>query len=473
MATTAVVTDAVELATQRLGYIAISMTEWTTTAKPAIAAGSTFECAGSLYYCSANEDPDPAAAWGGLAAGMVYQYFNPSTLLFYVSSTAPAWDTAKQGNYLGASPTHRCLARYLKSGAGLWEQKAIFIDRVNISTYGDDTAYGTNALSAATMRMGNNTAYGKNALAATTGGTYDTAVGANALAVNTGSAYNTAVGANAFAANSGGVSGTAIGAYALQANTNGTHNTATGANALYVNTIGSTNTAVGANSLITNISGNASTAVGYQALYNSTGGGGTAVGHSALFATSTGINNTACGKDCLSNITTGGNNSGLGYLAQASAVNVSNEITLGNSSVGVLRCQVALTVLSDERDKDDIEPIKEGVGFIEKLKPVKYRWNKRIHYAEKDEKGIVKTDENGYPVLPKEKGTEHKDEKYSVGITAQNLKQAMDESGADHLRLVYESNPEILETTPENLIPVLVNAIKELSARVKELEKSK
>ena len=36
--------------------------------------------------------------------------------------------------------------------------------------------------------------------------------------------------------------------------------------------------------------------------------------------------------------------------------------------------------------------------------------------------------------------------------------------------LVLEDNPDKLEATPGNLIPVLVNAIKELSAKVEALE---
>jgi hypothetical protein len=41
---------------------------------------------------------------------------------------------------------------------------------------------------------------------------------------------------------------------------------------------------------------------------------------------------------------------------------------------------------------------------------------------------------------------------------------------ADVLQLVYESNPEKLEATYGRLIPVLVKAIQELTAKVELLE---
>ena len=44
------------------------------------------------------------------------------------------------------------------------------------------------------------------------------------------------------------------------------------------------------------------------------------------------------------------------------------------------------------------------------------------------------------------------------------------DASADYMNLVYESNPDKLEASYGNLIPVLVQAIKELSAQVKELQ---
>ena len=45
------------------------------------------------------------------------------------------------------------------------------------------------------------------------------------------------------------------------------------------------------------------------------------------------------------------NNTLIGNGAAATGIGVSNEIILGDASIATLRCQVALTVVSDARDK--------------------------------------------------------------------------------------------------------------------------
>ena len=63
----------------------------------------------------------------------------------------------------------------------------------------------------------------------------------------------------------------------------------------------------------------------------------------------------------------------IGADAQASVNSATNEITLGNSSISALRCNVtSITSLSDARDKANIEPISNASAFIKDLKPVKF-----------------------------------------------------------------------------------------------------
>lgn len=124
---------------------------------------------------------------------------------------------------------------------------------------------------------------------------------------------------------------------------------------------------------------------------------------------------------------------------------VSNEITLGNSSNTVLRCQATtITSLSDARDKKEIQELPVGLEFVEKLKPVKFVWNDR--------------DEDG------------KHDVEDFGFIAQDLKAAQEESEASYLNLVYESNPEKLEASYGKLLPVLVKAIQEMSSEIKSLK---
>ncbi len=253
------------------------------------------------------------------------------------------------------------------------------------------------------------------------------------------------MGRNALANNETGNDNTATGRSALQNNTTGSDNTAVGRNALVNNTTGSDNTAVGLSTLRDNTTGDSNTATGRFALVsNTTGIQNTATGRNALFNNTTGNQNTALGYSAGSDNTTGSNNTMLGYDAEASSASVSNTVTLGNSSITTLRCQVtSITSLSDRRDKTNIQPIGAGLAFVEQLEPVKFDWNMR---------------DGGKVDVP------------DMGFVAQDLLQVMEDTGIDVPHLVSQDNPDKLEAAYGTLIPILVQAIKELSAKVKALE---
>lgn len=159
----------------------------------------------------------------------------------------------------------------------------------------------------------------------------------------------------------------------------------------------------------------------------------------------TGAQNTALGSLAGSTLTTGSNNTLLGYNAAPSAVDTSNEFTLGNGSVGTLRCQqTTITGISDERDKKDIETIPVGLDFVNALRPVRFTWNCR----------------DGAKVGIK-----------AAGFIAQELDIAQSAFNAEeYLNLVHKANPDKLEATTGNLLPVLVKAIQELSAENENLK---
>jgi hypothetical protein len=130
---------------------------------------------------------------------------------------------------------------------------------------------------------------------------------------------------------------TVLGASALDANTSGSLNTAVGLSALSANTEGAQNVAVGRNAALATTTAVANTAIGTSALSGAiTTGGGTAVGGDALKVT-TGTNNTAIGYGAGETLTTGTNNTLVGFNADPSAVDVSNEITLGDTNVTKVR----------------------------------------------------------------------------------------------------------------------------------------
>ena len=70
---------------------------------------------------------------------------------------------------------------------------------------------------------------------------------------------------------------------------------------------------------------------------------------------------------------TDSNSTVIGYNAVSKG---SNTIVFGNTSISALYAQVTtITGISDRRKKKDIESSDLGLDFIEKLRPVSYRYN--------------------------------------------------------------------------------------------------
>jgi len=220
-------------------------------------------------------------------------------------------------------------------------------------------------------------------------------------------------------------------------------NTVLGAYAGQSNTTGNNNTSIGASACINTQSGQLNTAIGSQAMLNNNGGSScVAVGVNALLNQVALVDNTAIGVGALSSNTLHNNATGLGAGSQA---NGSNQIVLGNTSINSLRCNVTvITALSDERDKTDILEITEGLEFVNKLKPVTFTWNQR--------------DEGRVGIK-------------SAGFIAQDLLELQNDSLiGENLDLVSDSNPDQLEARYANLLPVMIKAIQELTARINVLE---
>ena len=172
----------------------------------------------------------------------------------------------------------------------------------------------------------------------------------------------------------------------------------------------------------------------------------TSIGINALESNTSGNYNVCIGTNAGSNLIDGSNNICIGSNAQPSTTTISNEITLGDSSITTLRCQVTtITSLSDVRDKKDIVPLsgEQTLTFVDKLNPVSFKWNMR----------------NGAKV-----------DVQDTGFIAQELQSVQQETNMIIPNLVYDVNPDRLEASYGTLIPVLVSAIKELSAKVKALE---
>lgn len=267
------------------------------------------------------------------------------------------------------------------------------------------------------LQVGDTVAIGYKSLANVTTGGFNTAVGYQSMTTNTTGRYNTAVGLYSLKAGVSAWESAAFGSFALESLVSGYYNSAFGAQALGDCTTGGNNTASGYQALGVLTTGNNNVGIGYSA--------GRKLG---------GVN-----------LTTGSNNIIIGYYSQSSSASVSNTVTLGNSSIATLRCQVtSITALSDERDKSNINTSEYGLELVKMLRPVTFEWNMR----------------DGGKVGQKD-----------LGFIAQDLVTVEDALDAhDTLALTYRDNPDKLEASYGRLVPVLVKAMQELAERVEQLE---
>ena len=134
----------------------------------------------------------------------------------------------------------------------------------------------------------------------------------------------------------------------------------------------------------------------------------------------------------------------IGFGAEPSAYNAANEITLGDGSIGLFRCNVqTITSLSDVRDKTNIQPLTSACAFIDALNPVSFDWNRR----DGSMSGVSDT-----------------------GFIAQELAAAEESTNTHVPGLVQLDNPDMYYASYGKLLPHLVQAVRELSAEVAELK---
>lgn len=163
----------------------------------------------------------------------------------------------------------------------------------------------------------------------------------------------------------------AIGYRAFISNTSGRINVAVGTEALRDNTTGDGNVAIGPEALRANTTAFGNTAVGALALNTVTGGYNTAVGAAAMPHPETTSYNTAIGAYSMLYAPAGTTNSTA--IGANSRVTGSNMIRFGDTQITTIQGQVQYTAASDQRLKENIQPLGNGSRFIMKLNPVSYR----------------------------------------------------------------------------------------------------
>ena len=227
---------------------------------------------------------------------------------------------------------------------------------------------------------------------------------------------------------------------------------------------GGANTAIGREALGGLTGGDNNTAVGYFAGHDITtanrcvmvgreaGALTTDGGQNVYIGAYTGDNyvtasgNTMIGDSCATNSgTSGGNNICIGNSAGTDAVfsfgTHADRIVIGNNSNTNAYIKIDWTVTSDKRDKIEDGTVPHGLDFVNQLIP-------RSFWFRKDRDSDEKTGQKRY------------------GFYAQDI---LELEGSDNV-IIDNDDPENLKYKGEHLVPVLVNAIKELTARVKELE---
>lgn len=321
-----------------------------------------------------------------------------------------------------------------------------------------NTALGNCALSSPGS-FGCNTAVGFCALASSTAAYFNTAVGNCAGKIINGT-NNTFVGNRAGGAFAVGgftqSSATAIGAGAM-ANSTGAGSTVVGQSAGNYMT-GNYNVGMGTSALhgsFSGFSGAFNIGIGdFAGCGLSTGCCNIAIGFQSLATADTAVCNTGVGFQTLCNVTSGVNNIAIGPNSgtvisgdTSGIVNLtteSNRIVMGNFNHTCAQIKIGWTVTSDERDKAiDPNGVPYGLAFVNQIDPIAYCWCDRST-------GSV---------------TENR---VRFGFSAQNICSL--ETETENPVIIGADDPEHLTFTDQMLLPVMVNAIKELSAKVDSLQ---
>jgi hypothetical protein len=260
--------------------------------------------------------------------------------------------------------------------------------------------------------------------------------------------------------NDGADCNTWLGYQAGTGHTTGVGNTSVGWNSARNLILGDDNVAVGNSALevsgataSTTVQGN--TAIGAATLYNTVGCFNTAVGLLAGYNQSAGSRNVLIGYFAQGQNTTGDCQLAIGFSSSSywltgdstKAIKPGAGIIDGANSCGTVGQYLWTTGTngiiwsasspSDIRDKEVLGPVPTALPVVQQIEPITYRW--------------------------KERESEVAQEEVIYGFSAQQLQEV-------DAVLVDSSDPDHLRIHDRKIVPLLVNAIKELSAKVEALE---
>ena len=336
-------------------------------------------------------------------------------------------------------------------------------------TESHNLSIGVDALGGSVAGGEYNVAIGNFALDALTSGDYNIAIGYNAGTTMTSTTGNTLIGYEAGRAHNydGAAYITMVGYQAGEDQTTSSYNTGFGAFNQRSSDTEQHNTSIGYYTMQgANGGGEFNTGLGSYVLGDASQSGdyNVGVGYRALYVATSGGTNCAVGVEAGYQLTSGSNNTLLGTEAgrsssPATVTTGSDNIVIGNNSITNAYVKVDWTVTSDKRDKTDVKEFNMGLDFVNALNPVTYRWDMRSDYP------------NATP-----DGT-HKKPKLFSGLIAQDVEILEREYGYK-----VEDDTAVITSVTEDgnyglnyskFVPVLINAVKELSAEIKTLKEEK
>ena len=363
------------------------------------------------------------------------------------------------------------------------------------TTSDNNIAIGPNAIQSSDTEA-HNLAIGRDALnVVNSGGEYNVAIGNYALSSLTSSDANVAVGYEAGKAITGGGDGVVvigyqagvaltdcsssvfIGYQAGDGHDDEDHNIGIGRHALGGSVAGGEyNVCIGSYAGDAITSGDSNTIVGYNCGGSvTTGFENTLIGQESGTAITEGRDNVCIGEYSASNLTTGDFNVNVGNNTTTDGVDAQHQITMGygigsngdnnftfgksgNRVYNNFSSNASWTRSSDERKKQNIKDDNLGLNFINELRPVTFQWKPS----------------NEFPKEWDEYNEENQMDTDIVmhGLIAQEVKSALDKAGVDTFGGWTENKDGMQNISREMFVFPLINAVRELSAKVKALEEA-
>ena len=327
------------------------------------------------------------------------------------------------------------------------------VNPINISAFNNNLGYITSeALPLVNDSLGN-LGIGDNVLTSVSSGDRNTGFGDAANQSTSSGDDNTAFGYEALKSVSSGYRNTGIGSKALASSTNGGDVVAIGVSALNSHTSPYNCVAIGnyaAQNISGNFSGNYSVFVGYKSGSGISSGSskgsncvyvGREAGQYADGSLNIGIGSSA------GEAMDGSNNIEIGYIAGGGYGSIhsfgsnSNRIAIGNNSSTNAYIKIAWSTTSDARDKMNFSSVPYGLEFVNNLKPISFQFKKEREIDEPS--GNIR-----------------------YGFKAQDI---LSLEGNNPV-IIDNEDEDSLKFQSDNLVPVLVKAIQELSAEVSSLK---